>query len=177
MLLKGEENDFLTYDFNHHVLFMNGIVYHMDHNMTFKYVDKEYLAKKLSSLVQVPHPISFSDRFKSNRKIDSWIAKPKLSSRGIDIILSRKTSVIKQELHNFLNYVIQEYINPSLWNGYKYDIRCYFLFINDEIYYHFGYIKVCYEKYDPLSKSLFSHLCNYSIQKRHPKLKKVIIYY
>ena len=71
--------------------------------------------------------------------------------------------------------MVQQYIqNPLLIDGYKWDLRIYVAVtsINPlRIYvYEEGLVRFASEKYDTSDlKNIFSHLTNYSINKKHKK--------
>lgn len=100
-----------------------------------------------------------------------WIVKPTCSSRGRGIyIVDNLKQVPKHE-----NLVISRYLdNPLLLYGHKFDLRIYVVVTSFDplrIYvYREGLVRFASEKYD-LNKfnddTKFSHLTNYSINKRN----------
>jgi hypothetical protein len=101
-----------------------------------------------------------------------WIIKPSASSKGRGIYLVDNTSEVPMKE----NWIISRYINnPLLINGLKFDIRLYVLVTSIDpwrIYiFKEGLARFASEPYsDSGSKSnRFSHLTNYSINKKHEK--------
>ena len=76
---------------------------------------------------------------------------------------------LKPKIHKSNYILIQKYLdNPLLYYGRKFDIRCYVLvdycfnvFICRE-----GHLKACSQKYDLNNLDIFTHITNYSLQKR-----------
>ena len=76
---------------------------------------------------------------------------------------------LKPKIHKSDFILIQKYLdNPLLYYGRKFDIRCYVLvdycfnvFICRE-----GHLKACSQKYDLNNLDVFTHITNYSLQKR-----------
>jgi tubulin polyglutamylase TTLL5 len=100
-----------------------------------------------------------------------WIFKPCASSQGRGIFVTNSLEDIPQK-HN---YVVSEYISrPLLINGLKFDLRIYVaitsvnplrIYVYDE-----GLARFATEKYDDgfrNIKNVFSHLTNYSINKKN----------
>jgi hypothetical protein len=104
-----------------------------------------------------------------------WIVKPSASSkgRGIFILDDISEAPIKE------NCVISRYVNnPLLINGVKFDIRLYVLVTCMDplrIYiYKEGLARFAAEQYssDGSKSNRFSHLTNYSINKKHEKFQQ-----
>ena len=76
---------------------------------------------------------------------------------------------LKPKIHKSDNILIQKYLDkPLLYYGRKFDIRCYVLvdycfnvFICRE-----GHLKACSQNYDLNNLDIFTHITNYSLQKR-----------
>ena len=76
---------------------------------------------------------------------------------------------LKPKIHKSEYILIQKYLdNPLLYYGRKFDIRCYVLvdycfnvFICRE-----GHLKACSQQYDLNNLDVFTHITNYSLQKR-----------
>ena len=101
-----------------------------------------------------------------------WIMKPKASSQGKGIeVISSFDEVPRGAGQPAC--LVQQYIhNPLLIDGYKWDLRIYVAVtsINPlRIYvYEEGLCRFASEKYDTSDlKNIFSHLTNYSINKKH----------
>lgn len=100
-----------------------------------------------------------------------WIVKPVSSSQGRGIYFINKIT----ELTSKSQQIACRYIrNPFLINGYKFDLRIYFLVTSLEplrIYmYKEGLARFATEKYDlsnPFPCSKFMHLTNYAINKEN----------
>ena len=76
--------------------------------------------------------------------------------------------------------IIQKYLEkPLLYQGRKFDIRLWVLFIadkSDEVYvFKQGHLKATCTQYDPDSDDLFVHLTNYSVQKYNANFSKIEI--
>lgn len=99
-----------------------------------------------------------------------WIFKPESSYGGKGIsIFSKKSDM---ESYQKPNFVIQSYISPKLYGGYKFDFRLYILITNLEpltIYiYNEGIARFCSEKYDKNNlQNSYSHLTNVSINRKN----------
>ena len=75
-----------------------------------------------------------------------------------------KPSIYKSEF-----ILIQKYLdNPLLYYGRKFDIRCYVLvdFCFNVYMCREGHLKACSQKYDLSDLDIFTHITNYSLQKR-----------
>jgi len=122
-------------------------------------------------------PDEFPDFFehfqelKKASKPNMWIIKPNSLSRGRGIRLISDPSDVPIEE----SCVISRYVdNPLLINEHKFDIRLYVVLTSIDpllIYiYNEGLTRFCSEKYDIASKdNRFSHLTNYSINKKNKK--------
>ena len=101
-----------------------------------------------------------------------WIVKPTASSQGKGIfIVDSPNEISKHE-----SCVISRYIdNPLLLYGHKFDLRIYVVVTCYDplrVYvYREGLVRFASEKYqsdsDPKSKNVYSHLTNYSINKKN----------
>ena len=98
-----------------------------------------------------------------------WIMKPNAGSQGKGITLITSFD----EVPRGKNVVISQYIsNPFLIDGHKFDLRIYVavtsinplrIYVYDE-----GLARFASEKYDTKDlKNVFSHLTNYSINKKN----------
>ncbi|OHT09621.1 Tubulin polyglutamylase TTLL13 [Tritrichomonas foetus] len=102
----------------------------------------------------------------------TFIVKPDRGSQGRGIILIQDPDEIEEY---FDMSVAQQYIDPYLIDGYKFDLRIYVLVTSVDplrIYiYKEGMARFCTEKYVvPKSSNLdqvFSHLTNYSLNKKN----------
>lgn len=101
-----------------------------------------------------------------------WIMKPKASSQGKGISVISSFDEIPRGA-GLKAQIIQQYIqDPLLIDGYKFDLRVYValtsvnplrLYVYDE-----GLVRFASERYDTTDlKNVFSHLTNYSINKRN----------
>ncbi|KAJ3276288.1 hypothetical protein HDV01_005736 [Terramyces sp. JEL0728] len=119
-----------------------------------------------------------SNRKQLDRKFSNsscWILKPPASARGIGIkIVSKMLDIPRKK-----EFICSKYIsNPLLINSRKFDLRLYVLvssFDPLKIYiYKHGLARFASEKYsDTLgkkSKYRFSHLTNYSVNKKNKKI-------
>jgi tubulin polyglutamylase TTLL5 len=101
-----------------------------------------------------------------------WIMKPKASSQGKGISVISSFDEIPRGA-GLKALIVQQYIqDPLLIDGYKFDLRVYValtsvnplrLYVYDE-----GLVRFASERYDTTDlKNVFSHLTNYSINKRN----------
>ena len=101
-----------------------------------------------------------------------WIMKPTASSQGKGIVVLSSVDEVPRGA-GLKPQIVQQYIqNPILINGYKFDLRVYValtsvnplrLYVYDE-----GLVRFASEKYDTSDlKNVFSHLTNYSINKKN----------
>lgn len=105
------------------------------------------------------------------RQNQYWIFKPCASSQGRGIFVTNNLDDVPPK-HN---YVVSEYIQrPLLINGLKFDLRIYVAVTSVNplrIYiYEEGLARFATEKYDKTfsdTKNVFSHLTNYSINKKN----------
>ena len=82
---------------------------------------------------------------------------------------------LKPKIHKSEYILIQKYLdNPLLYYGRKFDIRCYVLvdycfnvFICRE-----GHLKACSQQYNLNNLDVFTHITNYSLQKRYKDFAK-----
>ena len=96
--------------------------------------------------------------------------------RGIEKVTAEQEEYCKKhnielnpKIHKSEYILIQKYLdNPLLYYGRKFDIRCYVLvdycfnvFICRE-----GHLKACSQEYDLNNLDVFTHITNYSLQKR-----------
>ena len=111
-----------------------------------------------------------NDSPRDEGKDNIWIVKPAQSSRGRGIFLLTDLNELPPASEQ---HVISKYIsNPLLINGYKFDIRLYVLVTSIDplkVYiFNEGLVRFASEPYQPgLKGSKFSHLTNYSINKRN----------
>lgn len=118
-------------------------------------------------------PDEFADFYASfhEDKRGKWIVKPSCSSQGRGIHIVDSISEVPMNE----SCVISKYIqNPLLINGLKFDLRIYVLvtgFDPLKIYlYDEGLARFASEPYNPdTKKNKFSHLTNYSINKKNEK--------
>ena len=76
---------------------------------------------------------------------------------------------LKPTIHKSDFIVLQKYLdNPLLYNGRKFDIRCYVLvdYCFNVFMCREGHLKACSQKYDLNDLDIFKHITNYSLQKR-----------
>lgn len=107
-----------------------------------------------------------------DREDNLWIYKPSQSSQGKGIFLISEVNDIPRETEKG---VLCKYINnPLLINGHKFDLRVYVLVTGVDplrIYvYNEGLARFASFPYDSSKssiKNLFSHLTNYSINKKN----------
>lgn len=104
-------------------------------------------------------------------KSNMWIVKPSCSSRGRGIYIVNDAT----KVHTHESLVVSRYIdNPLLLFGHKFDLRIYVVVTSYDplrIYvYREGLVRFASEKYEAseISESnIFSHLTNYSINKKN----------
>ena len=76
---------------------------------------------------------------------------------------------LKPIIHKSDFIVLQKYLDsPLLYNGRKFDIRCYVLvdYCFNVFMCREGHLKACSQKYDLNDLDIFKHITNYSLQKR-----------
>ena len=76
---------------------------------------------------------------------------------------------LKPTIHKSDFIVLQKYLDsPLLYNGRKFDIRCYVLvdYCFNVFMCREGHLKACSQKYDLNDLDIFKHITNYSLQKR-----------
>ena len=76
---------------------------------------------------------------------------------------------LKPTIHKSEFILIQKYLDsPLLYYGRKFDIRCYVLvdFCFNVYMCREGHLKACSQKYDLNDLDIFTHITNYSLQKR-----------
>ena len=76
---------------------------------------------------------------------------------------------LKPKIYRSDFIVIQKYLdNPLLYYGRKFDIRCYVLvdYCFNVYMCREGHLKACSQKYDLKDLNIFTHITNYSLQKR-----------
>ena len=104
-----------------------------------------------------------------------FILKPGESSNrgnGITIHSSKNALVnhISRSIYNFpedKTYIAQEYIDPLLYEGRKFDIRAWVLLANNKVwFYREGYVRTCSKEYTTKTTDKFVHLTNDAIQKK-----------
>jgi hypothetical protein len=63
-------------------------------------------------------------------------------------------------------YIVQEYIDPLLYDGRKFDIRVWALYSNNKIwFYREGYVRTSCKEYTTKNMNKFVHLTNDAVQK------------
>jgi hypothetical protein len=99
-----------------------------------------------------------------------WIVKPAAASRGKGIFILNDLKDLPKEEGEF---VVSKYIsNPLLISGHKFDLRVYVLITSVDplkIYvFNEGLVRFASEPYnqDYINAGKFSHLTNYSINKK-----------
>lgn len=124
----------------------------------------------------IPYP---SPQLPSNVITAPWIVKPANSSQGKGIFIVSNFYDIEKNLFKLSpeerkdTYIVEKYINnPLLINKKKFDLRLYVLVTSFHpltIYLHsFGLVRRATENYDHKNfNNVFSHLTNYSINKKH----------
>jgi len=125
-------------------------------------------------------PEEFADFYAHfhNDRESSWIVKPPASSQGKGIFIVNSVNQVPLDQQLIISKYIQ---NPLLINGLKFDIRIYVLVTSFEplrIYmYKEGLVRFACE---PFSKdninNVYSHLTNYSINKRNGNYIKNVNY-
>ena len=76
---------------------------------------------------------------------------------------------LKPTIHKTEFILIQKYLDsPLLYYGRKFDIRCYVLvdYCFNVFMCREGHLKACSQKYDLKDLNIFTHITNYSLQKR-----------
>ena len=68
--------------------------------------------------------------------------------------------------------LVQQYIEPLLFRGRKFDIRCFALVTSvagrlRAYWYKEGYLRTCCKEYSTDPGNIFGHLTNDAIQKKH----------
>lgn len=116
------------------------------------------------------HSIKNSGIGKTLKEYNYWIVKPSAQSRGRGIYIIDDVS----QVTNDEQCVVSKYIsNPLLINGLKFDLRIYVLitcFDPLRIYiYKEGLTRFASEPYTLGGNSQYSHLTNYSINKKNTK--------
>ena len=101
-------------------------------------------------------------------------------SKGINIVYSYENvknsyQIINQNTYKSNIVVVQKYIeNPLLYFGRKFDIRIWVLLTHKMEVYMFneGHLKICSVDYNLNSNDNYSHLTNYSFQKKNSNFSK-----
>ncbi|CAL8090222.1 unnamed protein product [Calicophoron daubneyi] len=111
----------------------------------------------------------------------TFILKPANGAMGHGIRLYRNGETVPTNPPNGAPCVIQEYINnPLLIDGYKCDLRVYVLITSCDplriFIYNDGLVRLGAEKYvepnEPNGASMFMHLTNYAVNKRHAQYQR-----
>ena len=148
------------------------------------------LSPKIGSIQNINIPETF------NNGKNLWIIKPVNLNRGRYITVEKNLHNIIKKLEEIQSkkkicddkkkdikceyLIIQKYLEkPLLYQGRKFDIRLWVLFIadkSDEVYvFKQGHLKATCTQYDPDSDDLFVHLTNYSVQKYNANFSKIEI--
>ena len=145
-----------------------------------------YFYVNLSKKIGTRQKIKIPSTFYSGKNL--WLLKRTNLNRGREMkVLSNKDEIIK-EINNIFegkkqkpnNLIIQKYLEkPLLYNGRKFDIRIWVLFLYgsiDNLYsvYVFkeGHLKACSDEFNIDNDNLFIHLTNYSVQKHNKNFSK-----
>lgn len=144
-----------------------------------QFCNKKNLAKLISgSFYDIPtydvHEGELPSSFKNTDKNKMYILKPESDSCGYGIKIKSLNDMIKYVKQQKLsNHIVQEYIEPKLIFGYKFDLRIY-VFMTDKgkffVSKH-GMIRLAYNKYESGTTSLKTHLTNTSLDKKNSKIK------
>jgi len=150
----------------------------------------------LSKTIGSVQKINIPETFNSGKNL--WIIKPVNLNRGRYITVEKNLHNMIKKLEEIQSkkklyddkkkggdvkceyLIIQKYLEkPLLYQGRKFDIRLWVLFIadkNDEVYvFKQGHLKATCTQYDPDSDDLFVHLTNYSVQKYNQNFSKIEI--
>ena len=151
------------------------------------------LSKKIGST----QTINIPETFNSGKNL--WIIKPVNLNRGRFITVENNLSEILKKVENiqskkkiYVNekkkgndikceyLILQKYLEkPLLYQGRKFDIRLWVLFIYDQeddiFIFKQGHLKATCNQYNPDSKDLYVHLTNYSVQKHNENFSKIEI--
>ena len=150
----------------------------------------------LSKTIGSVQNINIPETFNSGKNL--WIIKPVNLNRGRYITVEKNLHNMIKKLEEIQSkkklyddkkkggdvkceyLIIQKYLEkPLLYQGRKFDIRLWVLFIadkNDEVYvFKQGHLKATCTQYDPDSDDLFVHLTNYSVQKYNQNFSKIEI--
>ena len=141
-----------------------------------------------------------STHYEKNKKGNLWILKAPDLNRGRCIKLINSISSLKKDIKNFNQGIIRGYENeknsekkinentyksnivvvqkyiekPLLYFGRKFDIRIWVLLTHKMEVYMFneGHLKICSIKYNLNDNDPYSHLTNYSFQKKNINFSK-----
>lgn len=103
-----------------------------------------------------------------------YILKPgESSNRGNGITIHPSKSALVQHISKSLTnfpesktYIVQEYIDPLLYEGRKFDIRMWALYSNNKLwFYREGYVRTSSKEYTTKNMSKYVHLTNDAVQK------------
>jgi hypothetical protein len=98
-----------------------------------------------------------------------WIAKPQGGFQGKGIkVFSELEAAVQQ---NRRSRVVQQYIEPLLLGGYKFDLRLYVLITSlcplEAHYYEHGYARFCMHRYNTSNlDNRYAHLTNITVQQQ-----------
>ena len=161
-------------------------------NKKFSELFNVNLSKTIGSIQNINIPETFNDGK------NLWIIKPVNLNRGRYITVEKNLHNIIKKLEDIQSkkklyddkkkgsdikceyLIIQKYLEkPLLYQGRKFDIRLWVLFIadkSDDVYvFKQGHLKATCTQYDPNSDDLFVHLTNYSVQKYNENFSKIEI--
>jgi hypothetical protein len=178
---------------NFEKLYKNIDLYTPKGNKTFSEMFNVILSKKIGS----SQTINIPETFNSGKNI--WIIKPVNLNRGRFITVEKNLSEILKKVEQIQNkkkivadekkkgsdikceyLILQKYLEkPLLYQGRKFDIRLWVLFIYnepDDVYiFKQGHLKATCTQYNPDSNDLYVHLTNYSVQKYNENFSKIEI--
>jgi len=117
------------------------------------------------------YPIDGMEIRREMRSRKTFIVKRGTLSKGKGIYLANRFDQIDRQKE----YLVQDYLQPCLWNGHKFDLRLYVLIHQSNFYlYCRGLVRLCTKAYQPPKPSefpmkdkdsLLSQLTNFSLHK------------
>lgn len=107
-------------------------------------------------------------------KSKMYILKPESDSCGHGIKIKSYQDMIEYvRQKNLSKHIVQEYIEPKLIFGYKFDLRIYVFMTNNGEFFvsKHGIMRLAYNKYESDTTSLKTHLTNTSLDSKNSKIK------